>query len=110
MIIGSLAALSQNKMKRLLAYSSIGHVGYMLVGLSCGTIEGLQGLLIYLVIYIVMTINMFGIILYPLRRENVHAVQRVKYITDLASLSKINPIIAINFDYWFIFLWLEYPP
>lgn len=96
MIIGSLAALSQNKMKRLLAYSSIGHVGYMLVGLSCGTIEGLQGLLIYLVIYIAMTINMFGIILYPLRRENVHAVQRVKYITDLASLSKINPIIAIT--------------
>lgn len=55
MLLGSLAALSQNKIKRLLAFSSIGHVGYLLVGICCGTLEGLQALLIYMVIYIVIS-------------------------------------------------------
>ena len=68
MILGALAAMSQNKIKRLLAYSSIGHVGYMLVGLCCGTVEGIQGLAIYLVIYLVITINIFAIILLPVKR------------------------------------------
>ena len=54
-LLGSLAALSQNKIKRLLAFSSIGHVGYLLVGICCGTLEGLQALLIYMVIYIVIS-------------------------------------------------------
>ena len=72
MLLGALAALSQNKIKRLLAFSSIGHVGYLLVGICCGTLEGLQALLIYLVIYIVMTINLFAFILSPIRREFVH--------------------------------------
>ena len=49
LIIGSFAALSQTKIKRLLAFSSIGHVGYLLAGFACGTIEGVQALLIYLV-------------------------------------------------------------
>ena len=48
MILGSFAALSQTRIKRLLAYSSIGHVGYLLAGFACGTIEGIQALLIYL--------------------------------------------------------------
>ena len=68
MILGALAAMSQNKIKRLLAYSSIGHVGYMLVGLCCGTVEGIQALLIYLVIYLVITVNIFAIILLPVKR------------------------------------------
>ena len=55
-----MAALSQTKIKRLLAYSSIGHVGYLLSGFACGTIEGVQALLIYLVVYIVMNINIFA--------------------------------------------------
>ena len=68
MILGALAAMSQNKIKRLLAYSSIGHVGYMLVGLCCGTVEGIQALFIYLVIYLVITVNIFAIVLLPVKR------------------------------------------
>jgi proton-translocating NADH-quinone oxidoreductase chain N len=103
MIWGSLAAMSQNKIKRLLAFSSIGHVGYLLVGFCCGTVEGIQALLIYLSIYVIMTINLFAIVLSPLRRETggfaqegETQVQRIKYTTDLAMLSKTNPILAIT--------------
>lgn len=103
MLLGALAALSQNKIKRLLAFSSIGHVGYLLVGFCCGTVEGIQALLVYLVIYIVMTINLFAIALSPLRREGVELsdqrqtrVERIKYTTDLAMLAKSNPILAVT--------------
>lgn len=68
MILGSLAAMSQNKIKRLLAYSSIGHVGYLLIGLCSSTVEGIQALFIYLFIYLVMTINIFCIVLLPVKR------------------------------------------
>ena len=106
MILASLAALSQNKIKRLLAFSSIGHVGYLLIGFCCGTIEGIQALLLYLFVYIVMTMNVFAIILCPLRRESLSSnnstsvgraetrVERIKYTTDLAMLAKTNPILA----------------
>lgn len=111
MILGSLAALSQNKVKRLLAFSSIGHVGYLLIGFCCGTIEGIQALLLYLFVYIVMTMNLFALILCPLRRETppitdfsrndsiegeraFTRVERIKYTTDLAMLAKTNPILA----------------
>ena len=94
--LGSIAALSQSKIKRLLAFSSIGHVGYMLVGLSCATKEGLQGLLIYLVIYVAMTINLFTIVLSPTRREGVHKMERIKYTTDLALLGKSHPLLALT--------------
>lgn len=122
MLLGALAALSQNKIKRLLAFSSIGHVGYLLIAFSCGTIEGIQALLIYLVVYIIMTINLFAIVMSPLRREGMEdtntdltfitskdavdqtfiasqahtKIQRVKYTTDLAFLGKSNPILAIT--------------
>ena len=96
MLVGSLAALSQNKVKRLLAFSSIGHVGYLLIGLCCGTVEGLQALFIYLVIYIIMTINLFSLILSPVRRLFMHSVRRVKYTTDFTMLAKTNPILAIT--------------
>ena len=103
MITGALAAMSQNKMKRLLAYSSIGHVGYLLVGLCCGTVEGIQALLIYLAIYIVMTINLFAIVLLHLGRHDTPSgislspwVQRVKYTTDLAQLGYTNPLLALS--------------
>ena len=96
MILGAVGALSQNKIKRLLAYSSIGHVGYLLAGLCCGTIEGVQGLLIYLVVYILMTVNIFGIILFPLRREFINSVQRIKYTTDLGMMAKTNPVLSFT--------------
>lgn len=63
MIVGALAAMSQHKIKRLLAYSSIGHIGYILLGLCCATIEGIEALFIYLIVYVIMTINLFAIIL-----------------------------------------------
>lgn len=108
MVLGAFAAMSQNKIKRLLAFSSIGHVGYLLIGVCCGTIEGLQALFIYLVIYIVMTINIFAIILSPVKKLGLNfiqsavalpgtaRVQRVKYTTDFAMLAKTNPILAIT--------------
>ena len=103
MVVGALAAMSQNKMKRLLAYSSIGHVGYLLVGLCCGTVEGIQALLIYLCIYIVMNINLFAIILLHLGRHDTDSafslspwVVRVKYTTDLAQLGYTNPLLALS--------------
>jgi len=97
LIIGSLAALSQTKIKRLLAYSSIGHVGYLLSGFACGTIEGVQALLIYLVVYIVMNINIFAFLLCSIRRDSSYATPRIKYITDLSFLAKTNPILALTF-------------
>nr|YP_009675998.1 NADH dehydrogenase subunit 2 [Solenostoma sphaerocarpum]QDE12838.1 NADH dehydrogenase subunit 2 [Solenostoma sphaerocarpum] len=89
MILGALAAMAQNKIKRLLAYSSIGHVGYLLIGFSCGTIEGIQSLLIGTFIYVLMTVNAFAMVL-ALRRN------RFKYIADLGALAKTNPILAIT--------------
>ena len=71
MLLGSFAALAQNKIKRLLAWSSIGHVGFLLTALASGSIEASQALVFYLVIYIVMTIALFQIILLPLRREKI---------------------------------------
>ena len=99
MLVGSFAGLAQQRIKRLLAFSSIGHVGYMLIPFCCGTWEGLQGLVMYLLIYIVVTINVFGVIMSPLRRATQpsqphQGVDRVKYTTDLAQLGKTNPVLA----------------
>lgn len=100
LIVGTLAALSQTKIKRLLAFSSIGHVGYLLAAFACGTIEGIQALLIYLFVYIFMNINLFALILCSMRREytlGLKSVPRIKYITDLAFLGKTNPLLALTF-------------
>ena len=94
MILGSLAGLSQQRIKRLLAYSSIGHVGYLLVAVCCGSLEGLQAVSLYLVIYMIMTTNIFAVILAPLRRSLLDGVERIKYTTDFAMLGKINPLLA----------------
>ena len=99
MLLGSFAGLAQHRIKRLLAYSSIGHVGYLLISFCCGTLEGLQGLAIYLVIYIVVTVNIFAVVMTPLRRaphstQQHQGVGRIKYTTDLAMLAKSNPLLA----------------
>ncbi len=89
MFVGSLGALRQQNIKRFLAYSSIGHVGFALLGLVAGTEEGVRNLLLYLVIYLFMNAGVFGVIL-SLRRDG-------KYITridELAGLSKTNPMLA----------------
>ncbi|KAL5696955.1 NADH:ubiquinone reductase (H(+)-translocating) [Ranunculus cassubicifolius] len=91
MILGALAAMAQTKVKRPLAHSSIGHVGYIRTGFSCGTIEGIQSLLIGIFIYALMTLDAFAIV--PALRQT-----RVKYIADLGALAKTNPISAITFS------------
>jgi NADH-quinone oxidoreductase subunit N len=89
MALGSFAALTQSNIKRLMAYSSIGHVGYALVGLAAGSQEGVRGVLIYMAIYIVMNIGTFAVIL-CMRQQG----RNVEEIRDLAGLSRTNPLLA----------------
>ena len=86
MFWGSIAAIGQTDIKRLMAYSSIGHMGFALVGLAAGTQEGASALLTYLAIYVVMNIGMFAFILCMERGG-----RPVTKISDLAGLSKSNP-------------------
>jgi NADH-quinone oxidoreductase subunit N len=69
MVLGAFAAIGQTNIKRLMAYSSIGHMGFALVGLSAGTQEGVQGVLIYMLIYLAMTLGTFACILSMRRKE-----------------------------------------
>ena len=71
MALGAFAAIGQRNIKRLMAYSSIGHMGYALVGLAAGTVEGVQGVIIYLAIYLAMTLGTFACIL-AMRRNGRH--------------------------------------
>jgi NADH-quinone oxidoreductase subunit N len=89
MLLGAFAAIGQTNIKRLLAYSSIGHMGYALVGLAAGTAAGAQSVLIYMAIYVVMTIGTFGCVL--LMRRNGQAVEN---IDDLAGLARTQPMLA----------------
>ena len=96
MLVGSITGLYQDRIKRLLAYSAIGHVGYILIGMASGSILGIQALLLYLVIYIVMSLNMFGIIL-SLRKQDQESGKSspITYIEDLRQLSYSQPLVAI---------------
>ncbi len=89
MVLGAVAAINQENIKRLMAYSSIGHVGYALVGLAAGTREGVVGVLVYMAIYLVMNVGTFGCIL--LMRQKGRMVEG---IGDLAGLSKTKPAMA----------------
>jgi NADH-quinone oxidoreductase subunit N len=90
MILGSFAALAQTNIKRLMAYSSIGHMGYALVGLATGTPAGVQGVLIYMTVYLFMVVGTFAVIL--CMRQHDRMVENIK---DLAGLSKTHPMIAL---------------
>ncbi|HRW60853.1 MAG TPA: proton-conducting transporter membrane subunit, partial [Defluviicoccus sp.] len=90
--------------KRLMAYSSIGHVGYALIGLAVGTREGVTAVLIYMVIYIVMNLGAFACILCMRRRG-----QMLVNISDLAGLSKTSPAIALGLAI-FMFSMVGIPP
>lgn len=96
MFIGAFSALSQQKIKRLLAYSSIGHVGYMLIGIICGTQEGIESMIVYLILYIVMTINVFAIIISLRSRTQESSSIQIRYLDDLSMLSKTHPLLAIT--------------
>jgi NADH-quinone oxidoreductase subunit N len=89
MVLGSFAAIGQRNFKRLMAYSSIGHMGFALVGLAAGTAEGVQGVLVYMAIYVAMTLGTFACIL-AMRRNGV----MVEEIGDLAGLARTKPAMA----------------
>jgi NADH-quinone oxidoreductase subunit N len=89
MALGAFAAIGQTNIKRLMAYSSIGHMGYALVGLAAGTEQGVQGVIIYAVIYMAMTLGTFAAIL-AMRRKGI----MIEEIASLAGLARTSPGMA----------------
>ncbi|MFG1463617.1 NADH-quinone oxidoreductase subunit NuoN [Xanthobacter sp. DSM 24535] len=90
MVLGAFAAIGQRNIKRLLAYSSIGHMGFALVGLAAATPQGIRGVLIYMAIYVAMTLGSFACVLSM--RRNGNAVENVD---ELAGLARTNPMMAL---------------
>ena len=91
MILGAVAAIGQKNLKRLIAYSSISHIGYAIAGLSTGTNEGIQSAILYISIYALMNVAFFSCLLMIRRNQNYY-----ENIDDLSGLSKNHPIISIS--------------
>jgi NADH-quinone oxidoreductase subunit N len=91
MVLGAVAAIAQENIKRLMAYSSIGHVGYALIGLAAGTAAGIRGVLVYMAIYLFMTVGTWAVIL-CMRREG----RMLEGISDLSGLSRSQPGLALG--------------
>ena len=91
MVFGAVAAIGQKNLKRLIAYSSIGHIGYALAGLTTGSNEGIQSSVIYITIYILMNLGLFSCLL-MMKRNNVYYEQ----IDDLSGLSKNHPLLSLS--------------
>ena len=89
MLLGAFAAIGQKNIKRLLAYSSIGHMGFALVGLAAGTEEGVRGVLVYIAIYVAMTLGTFAVVLSMYRKSGY-----AEEIGDLAGLARTHPLMA----------------
>jgi len=92
MILGAIAAIGQKNIKRLLAYSSIGHIGYALAGVATGVTSGYESSIVYIAIYVVMNIGAFSC-LYLLKKDGEYR----ENIADLSGISKKHPILAISF-------------
>ena len=92
MLFGAVAAIGQKNLKRLIAYSSISHMGYALAGLAPGTNAGIQSTIIYLIIYLIMNLGAFGCI-FMMKRENTF----YENINDLSGMSKNHPLLALSF-------------
>ena len=92
MILGAVAAIGQTNLKRLLAYSSIGHMGYALAGVATGAIEGYKSSIVYIAIYVVMNIGVFSC-LYLMKKDGEYKEK----ISDLSGISKKHPLLAISF-------------
>jgi NADH-quinone oxidoreductase subunit N len=90
MLIGALGAIAQNNIKRLMAYSSISNVGYALIGLAAGTSDGISSVMVYMALYLAMTLGAFTCILGMRWRDKM-----VIGVTDLAGLSKTHPAMAL---------------
>jgi NADH-quinone oxidoreductase subunit N len=91
MLFGAVAAIGQTNIKRLIAYSSIGHIGYTLAGLATGSNEGIQSSIIYISIYVIMNLALFSCLL-MLKRNN----QYYEEINDLSGLSKNHPLLSLS--------------
>jgi len=91
MVFGAIAAIGQSNLKRLIAYSSIGHMGYALAGLASGTNQGIQSSVTYISIYLVMTLAFFSC-LFMLRKKN----QFYEKIEDLSGLSTNHPVLSFS--------------
>jgi NADH-quinone oxidoreductase subunit N len=92
MILGAVAAIGQKNIKRLLAYSSIGHIGYALAGVATGNVSGYQSAIVYISIYVIMNIGIFSC-LYLLKKDGEYK----ENISDLSGVSKKHPLLAISF-------------
>jgi NADH-quinone oxidoreductase subunit N len=90
MLLGSLAAIGQTSIKRLMAYSSIGHMGYALIGLAVNSQAGVQGVLVYMVTYVFMSAGVFACII-AMRRKGI----ALEKITDLSGLARTDPMLAL---------------
>lgn len=90
MLLGAFAAIAQQNIKRLLAYSTIGHMGYLLAALSMGTEQGLQAVLLYLTLYVVMTLGIFGCLMMLRGGNDVTGLK----LDDLTGLSQRHPHMA----------------
>ncbi len=91
MILGAVAAMTQKNFKRLLAYSSIGHIGYALAGVATGAITGYQSAIVYISIYVIMNIGAFSC-LYLLKKDGKYK----ENISDLSGISKKHPLLAVS--------------
>jgi len=92
MILGAVAAIGQTNIKRLIAYSSIGHIGYALAGISTGSVAGYSSSITYISIYVIMNLGVFGCI-FLMKKDGKYCED----IKDLAGISKQNPLLAISF-------------
>jgi NADH-quinone oxidoreductase subunit N len=104
MILGSVAAIAQTSIKRLMAYSSIGHIGYALIGLAAATPAGIRGVLVYMAIYLFMNVGTFAVIL-CMRQQG----KMLEGINDLAGLSRSQPGLALALAI-FMFAMAGIPP
>lgn len=85
-IVGSIGAINQTKIKRLLGYSAIGHIGFMLIGVGIGTLASLQATMVYMIIYVIMTMNSFGLV------RN----QGIEKIVELRGMSRRNGVLGMT--------------
>ena len=91
MLFGAIAAIGQTNLKRLIAYSSISHIGYALAGLATGSNDGIQSSVVYIAIYIIMNLGLFSCLLMMKRDNEYH-----EDIDDLSGLSKNHPLLALS--------------
>jgi NADH-quinone oxidoreductase subunit N len=104
MVLGAVAAIAQTSIKRLMAYSSIGHIGYALIGLAVATPSGIRGVLIYMAIYLFMNVGTFAVILCMRQKGKM-----LEGINDLAGLSRTQPGLALALAI-FMFAMAGIPP